>query len=216
MDFATSAQVWGSREKTTTERSSETSRLGLLTKFGIRGVIEEAPLSRVVIAGRSAGRTRASSSSVSGSGSRLPLLRRGIRGAPAATPVSPAMIRGTIRASSSWTSRVSSSGLSERSRPRKKLARAAAPPINAGMRRASSCWAVEGDNGQTLIRCVRERSGKPTFWLRSGGKGDRNGQGVDAESPKDEGGESDFGEHSDWECREKEEIITAPGLTFER
>ena len=72
------------------------------------------------------------------------------------TPVSAAtaagMSRGRIRVSSSWMSRVSSSDSPERSRPRprKKLAMAAAPPINAGMIRASSCWVVEGDKGQIV------------------------------------------------------------------
>jgi len=55
-------------------------------------------------------------------------------------------------------------------------------------------------------RRVRERSGKPTVWLRSRGAGNRGGQGVDGESPDDEEGESGFEEHDDMECREEEEI----------
>ena len=55
-----------------------------------------------------------------------------------------------------------------------------------------------------------------TFWLRSGGTGDRNDQGVDGEGGDDEGGESDFGEHYDRECRKKEQITTAPGLRVGR
>jgi len=54
-----------------------------------------------------------------------------------------------------------------------------------------------------VIRYGRERSGRLTFRLRSRGTGDRNGQGVDGDSADDEGGESDFGEHDDRECREK-------------
>ena len=55
-------QSWGSRENRTDELSSETSRFGLLTKLGIRGVIAEAPPSTAVIPWRSAGRIRVSSS----------------------------------------------------------------------------------------------------------------------------------------------------------
>jgi len=51
---------------------------------------------------------------------------------------------------------------------------------------------------------AEEGSGKLTFWLRSGGAGDRNGQGIDRESTDDEEGESGFREHDDKECREKE------------
>jgi len=58
--------------------------------------------------------------------------------------------------------------------------------------------------------------GKLTLWFRSGGAGDLDGQGVDGESPDDEEGESSFVEHGDMECREEEEITTAPGLKFGR
>ena len=67
-----------------------------------------------------------------------------------------------------------------------------------------------------MVRCDRERSGKLTLWLRSGGAGDRNGQGVDGESSNEEGGENGFGEHDDVECRGEEQITTAPGLKFGR
>ena len=66
-------------------------------------------VSPAVIAGT--GRTRASRSSVSASASRFGLWRRGMRGAPAAIPVSPAAragIRGTTRDSRSWGALVSS------------------------------------------------------------------------------------------------------------
>jgi len=69
-------------------------------------------------------------------------------------------------------------------------------------------WAVEGDEGQIVVRYGEERCGKLTFWLT----GDRNGQGVDIESAKDEGNGGGFGEHDDRECREKKQITTAPGL----
>ena len=67
-----------------------------------------------------------------------------------------------------------------------------------------------------MVRCERERSGTLTLWFRSRGAGDRNGQGVDGESPDEEEGESSFGEHDDMECREEEQITTAPGLKFGR
>jgi len=67
-----------------------------------------------------------------------------------------------------------------------------------------------------MIRYGRERSGKLTFWLGSGLTGNRNAQGVDGKSTDGEGGENDFGEHDDMECRRKEQITTAPGLKFER
>jgi hypothetical protein len=57
---------------------------------------------------------------------------------------------------------------------------------------------------------------RPRFWRRSRRTGDRDGQGVDVNSTDGEGGESDFGEHDDRECRKKEQIITAPGLELER
>ena len=67
-----------------------------------------------------------------------------------------------------------------------------------------------------MIRYGRKRSGKLTFWLRSGRTGDRKDHRVDGESTDSEGGESDFGEHDDRECREIGQIATAPGLGFER
>jgi len=82
--------------------------------------------------------------------------------------------------------------------------------------RASRSWAVEGDQGQIVVRCSRERSGKLTLWLRNRGAGDRNSQGIDGESADGEEGENDFGEHDDMECRKEEQIITAPGLKFRR
>jgi len=45
--------------------------------------------------------------------------------------------------------------------------------------KVSSSWAVEGDQGQIVVRCDRERSGKLTLGLRSGGAGDGNGHGAD-------------------------------------
>ena len=63
---------------------------------------------------------------------------------------------------------------------------------------------------------IRGRSGKLTLWLRNGLTGDWNGQGVDTESAEDEGGEKGFGEHDDRECREEEQIATAPGLKLGR
>ena len=81
---------------------------------------------------------------------------------------------------------------------------------------ASSSWAVEGDQDQTVARCDKERSGKLTLWLRSRGAGDRNGQGIDGDSPNDEEGENSFEEHDDVSCREEEQMITAPGLRFGR
>jgi len=65
-----------------------------------------------------------------------------------------------------------------------------------------------------VVRRDRERSGKLTVWPRSRGAGDRKGQGVDGENPDDEEGESGFEEHDDMECREEEQITTAPGLKF--
>jgi len=53
-------------------------------------------------------------------------------------------------------------------------------------------------------------------WLQRRGVGDRNGKGFDGESPDDEESESSFGEHDDMECREGEQIRTAPGPKFER
>jgi len=84
------------------------------------------------------------------------------------------------------------------------------------MIRASSCWTVEGGEDQTTIRYGRERSGKPTFWLRSGLPGDRNCHGVDGEGSDGEEGESSFGEHDGVESREEGQITTAPGLEFGR
>jgi len=81
---------------------------------------------------------------------------------------------------------------------------------------ASSSWAVEGDSGQVVIGYSRERSGKLTFRLGSGLTGNRNAQSVGVQSAEDEVGEGGFGEHDDMECREKEQITTAPGLKFER
>ena len=54
-----------------------------------------------------------------------------------------------------------------------------------------------------MVRCDREQSGKLTLWLRSGGPGDRNGQGVDGESSDPEEDENGFGEHDVVECREE-------------
>jgi len=48
-----------------------------------------------------------------------------------------------------------------------------------------------------VVRCDRERSEKPTVWLRSRGAGDRNGQSVDGENPDEEEGESSLEEHDD-------------------
>ena len=42
---------------------------------------------------------------------------------------------------------------------------------------------------------MKDDRGKPTLWLGNGGTGNWNGQGVDVESAKDDGGESGFGEH---------------------
>jgi len=63
---------------------------------------------------------------------------------------------------------------------------------------------------------IENKPGKLTVWLRSGGAGDRNGQGVDGESPDEEEGESGLEEHDDMECREEEQITTAPGLKLGR
>ena len=57
---------------------------------------------------------------------------------------------------------------------------------------------------------------KLTVWLRSGRTGNWNGQGVDVERTDGEEGESGFGEHDDKNCREEEQITTAPGLEFEK
>ena len=81
--------------------------------------------------------------------------------------------------------------------------------------RAWSSWAVEGDQGQIVVRYDRKRSGKLTLWL-SGRPGDRDGQGVDGECPNDEEGDSSFGEHDDMGCYEEEQITTTPGLKFGR
>ena len=70
-----------------------------------------------------------------------------------------------------------------------------------------------GPLGQIVVRYGRKWSGKLTLRLRSGGASDRNGQGVDGESPDDEEGESSFEEHDD---SEEEQITTAPGLKFGR
>ena len=72
------------------------------------------------------------------------------------------------------------------------------------------------DQGQIVVRYGRERSGKLTPWPRSGGAGDRTGQGVDGECPDDEEGESSSGEHDDTERCEEEQITAAPGLKFGR
>ena len=53
---------------------------------------------------------------------------------------------------------------------------------------------------------------KLTLWLT----GDRNAQGVDGEGADGEDGENDFEEHDDRDCREKEQMIAAPGLRFWR
>ena len=71
----------------------------------------------------------------------------------------------------------------------------------------------EGGEGQMVVGCGIGRPGKPTFWLRSADYGNR--QGVDVESSEEEG-ESDFGEHDDRGCREREEVTTALGLEFGR
>ena len=56
-------------------------------------------------------------------------------------------------------------------------------------------WTVEGEQGQIVVRCDREQSGKLTLWLRGRRAGDTKGQGVDGENPDKEEGESSFGEH---------------------
>jgi len=48
-----------------------------------------------------------------------------------------------------------------------------------------------------VVRRDRERSGGLTLGLRSRRPGDRNGPGVDGESPDDEEGESSFEGHDD-------------------
>jgi len=63
-----------------------------------------------------------------------------------------------------------------------------------------------------VVRCDRERSGKLTLWLRSRGARDRDGHGVDGDGPDGEEGENSFEEHGDTECRDEEEMTTAPGL----
>ena len=80
------------------------------------------------------------------------------------------------------------------------------------MSKISASWVVEGDQSQIVIKYGGERSGKLTLWLRKGFTGDRNGQGVDVESAEEERGKSGFGEHDDRDCREREQITTAPGL----
>ena len=67
-----------------------------------------------------------------------------------------------------------------------------------------------------MVKCDRESLGKLTLWLRSRGAGDQNGHGVNGESPDGEEGQNSFDEHDDMECREEEQITTAPGLKFER
>ena len=62
---------------------------------------------------------------------------------------------------------------------------------------ASSPWAVEGDQGQIVVRINGRRSGKLTLRLRTRGAGDPNGQRTDGESPDGEEGESSFEEHDD-------------------
>jgi len=54
-----------------------------------------------------------------------------------------------------------------------------------------------------------------TLGLRSRGASDRDGQGIDGESPDGEEGKSSFEEHGDMKC-EEEQITTAPGLKFRR
>ena len=58
--------------------------------------------------------------------------------------------------------------------------------------------------------------GKLTPWLRSREAGDRNGHGVDRQSPDDEEGENGSGEYDDMECREEEQMVATPGLEFGR
>ena len=74
--------------------------------------------------------------------------------------------------------------------------------------------AVEGGQGQIVVSCDRERWAKLTL----GGRGleARNGKGVDGECPDNEESESSFEEHDDMDCREEEQITTAPGLKFGR
>jgi len=67
-----------------------------------------------------------------------------------------------------------------------------------------------------MIGYGREHSRGLTFFPRNGGTGDRNGQGVYGENPDDEEGENSFEEHDDMDCREEEQITTAPGLKFGR
>ena len=77
-------------------------------------------------------------------------------------------------------------------------------------------WTAGADEGQIVpMRYGRERSGKLTLWLRSGLTGDWNGQGVDVQSAKDEGGKNGFGEHDVGVCRGEERVTMAPGLRFE-
>jgi len=56
-----------------------------------------------------------------------------------------------------------------------------------------------------------ERSEKLTLWFRGAGNG--TGQGVDGESPGDEEGENNFGEH---DGREEKQMTAVPGLEFWR
>ena len=74
----------------------------------------------------------------------------------------------------------------------------------------------EGDQGQIVITYSGQLSGKLTVWLGSGSTGHRGAQSVHGESADGEEGEEDFGEHDDRNCREKEQITTAPGLKFGR
>jgi len=67
-----------------------------------------------------------------------------------------------------------------------------------------------------VVRSDRERSAKLTLWLRSRGARNWGGQRVDGECPDGEEGESSFEEHDDVDCREEEQITTAPGLKFGR
>ena len=78
---------------------------------------------------------------------------------------------------------------------------------------ASSSSAIEGDQGQIVVRWDTERSGELTLWLRSRRAGDWDGQGADGESPDGEKGEGGFEEHDDKEC-EEEQTTMAPGLKF--
>ena len=48
-----------------------------------------------------------------------------------------------------------------------------------------------------MKRYGREQQRRHTFWFRSGGTGDRNGEGIDRDDTDEEGGENNFGEHDD-------------------